>query len=302
MRFHQHKQLLGRWQRSLSLYKALETAIRPGITVLDAGCGTGLSSLWALQLGAGRVIGADFEDVELARSLAEENGYADRAQFLKTDLRSMQVEDLGAPCELMIAMLYDNDPRRDEAQSRLVMDLKERLVAPDGDLLPDRVVYRVSAWEWPGQDFPTRMGNITEFVRQIEDRYALRLESLRQALVAEPDLKAFPKRESSGVLARPSARQLSPWEEGFTIDYRKGSAETPAIVEFNATAPGVFNTVIWVQELYYRDLRIFENESISWIENPTRVDPGSRLRVALDSRWRESNILSVTAAPDSMRA
>lgn len=293
MRFHQHKQLLGRWQRSLGLYKALETAMRPGITVLDAGCGTGLSSLWALQLGAGRVIGADLEDVELAQSLAEENGYEDRAQFLKTDLRTVQVEDLGAPCELMIAMLYENDPRQDEAQSRLVMDLKERLLAPDGDLLPDRVVYRASAWEWPSQDFPTRMEDITQFVRQIEDRYALRLESLREALAAEPDLKAFPQREGSGALARPSARQLSPWEEAFTIDYRKGALETPASVAFSANAPGVFNTVIWAQELYYRDLRIFENESIAWIENPTRVEPGSRLRVALDSRWRQSNVLRV---------
>jgi hypothetical protein len=106
-------------------------------------------------------------------------------------------------------------------------------------------------------------------------------------------MKAFPQREGSGALARPSARQLSPWEEAFTIDYRKGALETPASVAFSANAPGVFNTVIWAQELYYRDLRIFENESIAWIENPTRVEPGSRLRVALDSRWRQSNVLRV---------
>jgi SAM-dependent methyltransferase len=264
--------------------------------VLDAGCGSGLSSLWALQLGAGRVIGADLDDVRLARSLAEENGYGDRAQFVQTDLRSMQVKDLGGPCELMIAMVYHNDPRRDEAQSKLVMDLKERLVAPDGDLIPDRVVYHVSAWDWPGQDFPTRTGHITQFVRQVEERFGLRLENLREALVAEPDLKAFPKREGSGALLRPDARQLSPWDHGFTIDYRNGSSETPAAVEFTTDASGVFNTVIWAQELYYRDLRIFENESISWIENPTRVDPGSRLRVALDSRWRSSNLLRATTA------
>jgi hypothetical protein len=247
-----------------------------------------------LQLGAGRVIGADLEDVELARSLADENGFGDRTRFLRTDLRSVQVEDLGGPCELMIAMVYHNDPRRDEAQSRLVMDLKDKLVAPDGDVIPDRVVYRVSAWEWPGQDFPTRMADITQFVRQIEDRYALRLKSLREALLAEPDLRAFPEREVSGVLARPLARQLSAWHEVFTIDYRKGSAQTPAMVELSTNAPGVFNAVIWVQELYYRDLRIFENESVGWLENPTHVDPGSRLRIALDARWRESNVLRVT--------
>jgi SAM-dependent methyltransferase len=296
MRVHQHKELLGRWQRSLSLYKALQTAIRPGISVLDAGCGPGLSSLWALQLGAGHVTGADLDDVQLARSLADENGYGDRARFLRTDLRTIQVKDLGGPCDLMIAMVYYNDPRQDEEQSKLVMDLKERLIARDGDLLPDRVVYRVSAWDWPDQDFLTRAEDIAQFVRHVETRCALRLESLCRALLAEPDLRAFPKREASGALARPTARQLSPWSEGFRIDYRKGSSETPATVELTANAAGIFNTLIWTQELYYRGLLIFENESISWIENPTRVDPGSRVRMALDSRWRKSNVLTATTA------
>jgi len=65
-------------------------------------------------------------------------------------------------------------------------------------------------------------------------------------------------------------------------------------VELSTNAPGVLNVVIWVQELYCRDLRIFENESVGWLENPTHVDPGSRLRIALDARWRESNVLKVT--------
>jgi hypothetical protein len=119
---------------------------------------------------------------------------------------------------------------------------------------------------------------------------------LRKALIAEPDHKAFPKLQNNGELLRHGARQLSPWEEGFAIDYRKGAFETPASIELGANASGVVNTVIWTQELYYRDLRIFENESISWIENPARVDPGSRLRVALDARWRKSNLLRVTTA------
>ena len=294
MRVHQHKELLERWQRSLGLYKALQMAIRPGINVLDAGCGTGLSSLWALQLGAGHVTGVDLDDVTLARSLAEDNGYDDRSQFVRRDLRTMQVDDIGGPCDLMIAMVYHNDPRRDEAQSRLVMDLKENLLAADGDVIPDRVVYRVSAWNWSEQDFLTRRGDITQFVRQVEQRYELRLESLREALEAEPDLKAFPKRGGNGALLRQGARQLSPWEDGFAIDYRKGSCETPTTIELATDAPGIVNTLIWTQELYYRDVRIFENESVGWVENPARVDSGSRLRVELDSRWRRSNLLRVT--------
>lgn len=54
-----------------------------GKTVLDLGCGNGHFLKGCLELGAARVIGTDIapQAVELAKQLAEKNGYADRSTF-----------------------------------------------------------------------------------------------------------------------------------------------------------------------------------------------------------------------------
>jgi release factor glutamine methyltransferase len=57
--------------------------IREGDTVIDVGCGTGVLSLVALRLGAGRAYGVDIieESIPNARENARRMGLADRAEF-----------------------------------------------------------------------------------------------------------------------------------------------------------------------------------------------------------------------------
>jgi SAM-dependent methyltransferase len=66
---------------SRTLAEALE--IRPGETVFDVGCGTGVLSFVAARLGARRVYGTDIvpEAVTLARDNAARLGLADRTEF-----------------------------------------------------------------------------------------------------------------------------------------------------------------------------------------------------------------------------
>jgi ribosomal protein L11 methyltransferase len=54
----------------------LEANLRPGETVLDYGCGSGILAIAAAKLGAGRVVGVDIDPqaVEAARDNAERNG------------------------------------------------------------------------------------------------------------------------------------------------------------------------------------------------------------------------------------
>lgn len=70
--------------------------------VLDLGCGTGVLSLAALRLGAGRVVGCDISSlaVEVARSNAERNGLADRVE-----LQLASAAELGRPADLVLANL-----------------------------------------------------------------------------------------------------------------------------------------------------------------------------------------------------
>ncbi len=71
---------------SRTLADALE--IRPGDTVIDVGCGSGVLSFVAARLGAARVIGCDLseEAVQAARENARRLGLSDRTEFRAGDL------------------------------------------------------------------------------------------------------------------------------------------------------------------------------------------------------------------------
>ncbi|MDR2189391.1 MAG: 50S ribosomal protein L11 methyltransferase [Azonexus sp.] len=58
----------------------LERQVRPGCSVLDYGCGSGILAIAAARLGAGEVVGVDIDPqaVAAARSNAEKNGVAAR--------------------------------------------------------------------------------------------------------------------------------------------------------------------------------------------------------------------------------
>ena len=55
-----------------------------GKTVLDVGCGSGRFCIAYAQRGAARVVGIDFASgmIDIARRLADENGVADRCEFV----------------------------------------------------------------------------------------------------------------------------------------------------------------------------------------------------------------------------
>ena len=62
--------------------------VNPGDTVIDVGCGSGILSIIAAKLGAGRVFGADAPagTVEVATANARMHGVADRIEFFQGDV------------------------------------------------------------------------------------------------------------------------------------------------------------------------------------------------------------------------
>ncbi|MDR2687035.1 MAG: 50S ribosomal protein L11 methyltransferase [Oscillospiraceae bacterium] len=66
--------------------EALERAVTPGCAVLDIGCGSGILSIAAMLLGAGRALGVDIDPmaVECARENAARNALA--CEFARGDL------------------------------------------------------------------------------------------------------------------------------------------------------------------------------------------------------------------------
>ncbi len=64
---------------------------RPGAQVLDVGCGSGILSIGALLLGAGRAVALDIDPLaaQAARENARRNGVADRLRVVAGDLRAV---------------------------------------------------------------------------------------------------------------------------------------------------------------------------------------------------------------------
>lgn len=85
---------------------ALGNSIEADDSVLDAGCGTGILSLAAAQLGAGSTIGVDLNDdiVAVARDNAEANGLAGKVTFVEHDF-----EELDTVFDVVVANIVIGD-------------------------------------------------------------------------------------------------------------------------------------------------------------------------------------------------
>ncbi|MDP8959164.1 MAG: 50S ribosomal protein L11 methyltransferase [Actinomycetota bacterium] len=83
---------------SVSLLLGEALRVGEGDTVIDMGCGSGVLSIIAAKLGAGRVFGVDAapDTEEIGNLNAELHGVADRATFLRGDLFEPLPEDLKA--------------------------------------------------------------------------------------------------------------------------------------------------------------------------------------------------------------
>jgi type I protein arginine methyltransferase len=123
---------------------ALAASIQPGATVLDLGAGTGILSLLACQLGAGRVYAVEPSDaLAVARQLAQDNGYGDRIEFLQ--MSSFDVQ-LRAPVEVLVSDLRGVLPLHG-LHIPAIVDARRRLLAPGGVQIParDRVLAQLVA-------------------------------------------------------------------------------------------------------------------------------------------------------------
>ncbi len=140
-----HRVLLADRVRTHAFQQALEEVVKPGMSVLDIGTGTGILSFIAARAGAGRVVGVDLEPVtHLAAKIAEANGLSDVVSFIQADSRSL---DFGAEFDVIVSECMGNFFVTDEMQ--LALKDARRMLKPGGCFIPNRIDLHVAPVFFP---------------------------------------------------------------------------------------------------------------------------------------------------------
>jgi len=128
-----HRSMLQDMERVEQFRQAIANSVRAGDVVLDVGCGTGLLSFLSLQCGAARVYAVEMGPViEVAREVAQANGYADRIVFVH-DLSTHAT--LPEKVDVIVSETIGNFGL-DEGIVEWVADAAVRYLNPGGRLIP----------------------------------------------------------------------------------------------------------------------------------------------------------------------
>jgi SAM-dependent methyltransferase len=300
-----HMMLLARApERILALRLALSSVIGPSSVVLDAGCGSlGVLAIMAARLGARRVVAVDRGQLDNARALAEENGVADRIEFLECNLADLPAA--AGNFDVIAGMIYYNEPRRDLAQQQLMAGLATRLAHPGTAFIPGTVRYTVAGYDSAGADPTERtlQGRWDSVVGGAEALTGITMAAIRQFPGA--DYSATMEQLSSPAgpgaarvrqaLAGPDRTLLTSRELFTEISYATpatASAYPPALA-LTITAPGRLDTAIWRQELMFGDLLIRRTDTTHRLTPPRAVQPGDTAILSTGGGWGDAIPLTI---------
>ncbi len=258
-------------ERTSAYCSALEAAVRPGSVVLDLGTGTGFFAILAARLGARRVIGIDPSDaIRVARQAARDNGVEDRVELIQALSTEVTLDERA---DVVIFDLRGVLPPFQQVAATLV-DARERLLAPDCVLIPERDILLAAPIEaaeaWEGAAGPA-------------EAHGVRLEAPRRAALNLWTRGLF----DPGQL-------LAPARTWAVMDYRAithANVEGTAgwTVERDGTAHGV---AVWFRAELGHGIgfhsgpgseTIYQTAFWPWPQ-PVRLSPGTVVRVEMSAR------------------
>ena len=166
--------------------EAMERCIRPGMTVLDLGAGTGFFAFEALRLGAGRVYAIDPNPAIFdARANALANGLADRLTCFPDSSFSVTLPE---PVDVLVSDMRGTLPLSGNHIPALI-DARTRFLAPGAVMMPWRdtllaavvhapLQHRDLLDPWGGRETPFATDAITRSLANTLDSVSLTPESL----------------------------------------------------------------------------------------------------------------------------
>jgi SAM-dependent methyltransferase len=128
--------------RMQAFEKALATVVKPGDTVVDVGCGTGILALMAWKAGAGRVVAIErSEIIEPARHWVAERYPEAPIEFLRIDAERETLPPLQADV-LVCELLGNLGP--EERILPVLTKVAGAMLKPGGHVIPGRVKLMVA--------------------------------------------------------------------------------------------------------------------------------------------------------------
>jgi len=123
---------------------AISRLVRPEHVVLDLGCGSGLLGLLALRAGAAKVLFVEEAAIiEVARQTVADAGFADRAEFFKTNSFELTLPE---PVDVVICD-HVGYFGFDYGILDLLADAKQRFLKPNGIVVPGQIELKLAPVE-----------------------------------------------------------------------------------------------------------------------------------------------------------
>lgn len=287
--------------RTDAYVSALQRAIIPDQTiVLDIGTGTGIFALLACRFGAKHVYALEpGEAIFVARQLAHENNCGDKITFIQDFSTRIS---LPQPVDVVISDLHGVLPYFQQHIPAIV-DARERHLAPNGVLIPQKDVVKIAVVTAPEQ-------YQTEYVMPwVGNKYDLSMQAARRVVTNQWDRG---KIQPSQFLTEPQI-----WT---TLDYTTITAtDIAATVSWTMQQEGVAHGLsLWFETqvgdgLYVSNApglppHVYGNAFFPWSE-PIALCPGDEVQVLIQANligddyvWRWNTKITSEGAANQVKA